>query len=138
MADTPAVPTGQNPQTGEIPGKQGPVQGTTAGPAGATPRPNPQAPNPQPAQPFKTGASFPTGAEPDKPKAAFEFIGGPGTPFNINGKGFGEQVGQLSIGGYAVAPTRWNDTSIKGMVPGNLPPGPTEVVVNGKRVTVNL
>jgi hypothetical protein len=42
--------------------------------------------------------------------------GSPGGPFNINGEGFGT-FGTLTIGGFAVKTTAWNDTRIKGMVP---------------------
>lgn len=147
MADEPVIPTGQNPQTGEIPGKQGPVQGSTAGIGGssaaADPPRRPDPPKPPvapPVPPVKVGASLPTGAVPDVPKAPFEFIGRSGTMFNINktDKGFGDTVGSLSIGGHAVTPTRWTDTSVKGVVPGHLQPGKTAVVLNGKTLIVEL
>jgi hypothetical protein len=69
---------------------------------------------------------------------AFQFHGAIGTPFSIDGVGFGAAVGQVLIGGRSVAPTRWNDTNIKGVVPTDLKPGPTAVAVNGKSITVTL
>lgn len=54
-------------------------------------------------------------------------VGRPGGPFTIDGTGFGNAMGSVSISGRTVEITRWKDTSIKGMLPADLAPG--DVVV---------
>lgn len=60
--------------------------------------------------------------------------GRPGGLFNIDGSGFGEKAGSLLIGDRVIETTRWNDRSIKGMLPADLPEtGTVEVrTINGK------
>lgn len=47
-------------------------------------------------------------------------VGRPGGPFNIEGEGFGTG-GSVVIAGRTVEITRWNDRSVKGMLPADLP-----------------
>lgn len=71
----------------------------------------------------------------------FTFSGSVGTPFTITaneGHAFGTETGAVSIGGVAVVPTGWNDTRIKGVVPGSLKHGVVDVVVNGKKITARV
>lgn len=56
----------------------------------------------------------------------FKFSGTAGTPFNVDGVGFGSG-GTLSVSGRLIPTTRWNDTSIKGVLPKDLKGG--EIVI---------
>ena len=65
-----------------------------------------------------------------KPIAAFspyKLIGSPGTPYNIDGTGFGDKRGKVFVGGREVPVTRWRDDSIKGTLPSDLAPGPVVI-----------
>lgn len=65
-----------------------------------------------------------------KPTAAFspfKLIGSPGTPYNIDGTGFGDKRGKVFVGGREVPVTRWRDDSIKGTLPSDLSSGPVVI-----------
>lgn len=74
------------------------------------------------------------------PPPPFAFSGAIGGPFMISGVGFGNDIrkGSLLIAGRTVPATRWKDHNIKGVLPADLKPGSTEVIVNGTKVTVSL
>ena len=70
--------------------------------------------------------------------SAFVFSGRVGGTFNIDGDNLGV-LGTVLIDGQAVEVTRWNERSIKGMVPKEgFKPGDVVVTVNGKKVRSKL
>lgn len=73
-------------------------------------------------------------------EAAFEFSGRVGKPFSATGPEgtFGTQPMPVIIGGRQVATTSFRDTSVKGTVPADLPPGDTTVQIGGKHVKTRI
>lgn len=65
-----------------------------------------------------------------------EFAGSPGGSFAAYGS-FGPR-GVFKIAGREVAPTGWNERSIRGIVPGDIAPGPTTIEVNGTEFKVKV
>lgn len=57
----------------------------------------------------------------------FTFSGRPGSPFNIDGIGFGDVPGVVTVGNRVVVTTRWIDRSIKGVLPKDVKAGPVVV-----------
>ena len=53
----------------------------------------------------------------DRNKQPVLVVGAPGSVFSISGAGFGGSKGKLTIGGREVEITRWQDNSIKGLLP---------------------
>lgn len=115
-AGQPAVPQGTNPQ-GQAP--QGPD--VPPRPAGAPPAPAPNQNAPQAAKDADKVAADKLQqqqrlAAEQQNTAEVRIVGQPGGPFSIDGADFG-QPGELLIGGVRIDVTRWNDNSIKGVLP---------------------
>ena len=60
-------------------------------------------------------------------KNACEVSGRPGLNFNIDGEGFGEEPGTVTIAGRTLETSRWIDRSIKGALPTDIVEGPVIV-----------
>ena|SRR6266496_5533566 len=69
------------------------------------------------------------GSRPVIPVGQLVMSGKAGKPFSIDGQGFGNGEGDVSVAvsGRLVMTTRWNDHSIKGELPKDIKPG--DVVV---------
>lgn len=65
-------------------------------------------------------------SEKAKPET-FVVSGRVGGAFNIDGAGFGDEQGSLTISDRHIETTRWNDRSIKGQLPKDMKPGTVEV-----------
>ena len=60
---------------------------------------------------------------PKEAAGVFVLSGHAGRPFNIDGKGFGDEAGSVTIGDRTISVSRWIDRSIKGTLPADLKPG---------------
>lgn len=85
---------------------------------------------------FKAAHPIVTSVAIVKPKT-FTFAGRVGGPFTIDADHLGTG-GDVKIGDRTIVPSRWKDTSIKGIVPNDMKSGETTVTVNGTTVKAKI